>query len=130
MRWDHTYDVREKDEGQVSVLNYQAAEKQWLIMAQLESLSVWLLYIELLQNYVANDVVTAKKKHAILLSVCGACTYQLICNLTTHVIPSLKSYEDLVVKLVREHYSPRSQRLSKDLNSTLVRVNKKNLYQP
>ena len=50
--------------------------------------------------------MTDEKKHTILLSVCGACTYQLICNLTTLVTPSLKSYEDLV-KLVREHYSPR-----------------------
>ena len=50
--------------------------------------------------------MTGEKKRAILLSVCGARTYQLICNLTTPVTPLLKSHEDLV-KLVREHYSPR-----------------------
>ena len=60
----------------------------------------WSSYIERLENYfVANDVVTAKKKHAMLLGVCYARTYQLICNLTTPVTLSLKSYEDLV-KLV------------------------------
>ena len=65
------------------------------------------MYIEQLENYfVANDVVTGEKKRAILLSICGARTYQLIRNLTTPVTPSLKSYENLV-KLVREHYSPR-----------------------
>ena len=69
-------------------------------MAQLESLCEledWSLYIERLENYfVANDVVTGEKKCAILLSVYGARTYQLICNLKTPITPSLKSYEDLV----------------------------------
>ena len=65
----------------------------------------WSLYIEQLENYfVANNVVTGEKKRAILLSVCGACTYKLIGNLITPVTPWLKSYEYLV-KLVREHYS-------------------------
>ena len=51
-------------------------------------------------------MVTAGKKHAILLSVCGAHTYHLIDNLTTPVTPLQKSYVD-VMDLVREHYSPR-----------------------
>ena len=67
----------------------------------------WSSYIEWPENYfVANDVVTAEKKRAILLSVCGARTSQLIRNLTTQVTPLVKSYEDLV-KLVQEHYSSR-----------------------
>ena len=57
----------------------------------------WSSYIEWLENYfVTNDVVTAEKKHEILLSVCGASTYQLICNFTIPLIPSQKSYEDKV----------------------------------
>ena len=67
----------------------------------------WFLYIKRLQNYfVTKNVLTAKKKLAILLSVCCARTSQLIHNHTTPVTQSLKSYEDLV-KLVQEHYSPR-----------------------
>ena len=67
----------------------------------------WSSYIEQLENYfVTDDVVTGEKKRAILLSVCGARTYQLISYLTTPVIPSLQTYEDLV-KLVRERYSLR-----------------------
>ena len=72
----------------------------------------WSLYIERLENFfVANDVVTAEEKHAIQLSVCGDHhhTYRLIRSLTTPITLSLKSYEDLV-KLVREHYSPRRVR--------------------
>ena len=42
----------------------------------------WTSYTEWLQQYfIANDVDGNEKKRAILLSVCGAATYKLICSL-------------------------------------------------
>ena len=43
----------------------------------------WLTYIERLDQYfIANTIVEAGKQWAILLSMCGATTYQLIRDLT------------------------------------------------
>ena len=65
-------------------------------------------YVERLQMYfVANDIADDSKKQAILLSVCGPTTYQLIRNL--HVAqpkkPSDLSYAELV-QLLSDHYFP------------------------
>ena len=49
----------------------------------------WDMYGESCQNYfVANDIGTEAKKRAILLSICGVTTYQLIRNLSTRMTPS------------------------------------------
>ena len=66
----------------------------------------WVSYAERLEQYfVANDVDAADKKRAILLSVCGATTYQLIRNLVAPAKPTSKSFDELV-KLVKEHHQP------------------------
>ena len=64
----------------------------------------WTSYSERLKEYfTANDVEAAAKKQAILLSVVGASTYQLIRNLVAPQKPTEKGFNDLVT-LVQEHY--------------------------
>ena len=66
----------------------------------------WLSYAERLEQYfLANDVQAQEKKRAILLSICGASTYQLIRNLVSPQKPSEKTFDELV-KLVQEHHQP------------------------
>ena len=66
----------------------------------------WTSYSERLTEYfTANDVDDAAKQRAILLSVVGASTYQLIRNLVAPCKPTEKAFNDLV-KLVQEHYQP------------------------
>ena len=48
------------------------------------------------------DIKTAEKKRAILVSICEAVTYQVICNLTTPGKPKDHSFEELV-QLVQAH---------------------------
>ena len=53
----------------------------------------WTSYTERLQQYFsANDVTNAGKQRAILLSVCGASTYQMIGNMGSPEKPSDKSF--------------------------------------
>ena len=69
------------------------------------SMDDWTAYCERLEQYfAANDVEDADKKHAILLSYCGAPTYRLICNLVAPSKPTAKSFADLT-KLVADHYT-------------------------
>ena len=66
----------------------------------------WVSYCERLEHYfAANDVNDADKQRAILLSVCGATTYQLIRNLVAPAKPVDKSFRELVT-LVKEHHTP------------------------
>ena len=66
----------------------------------------WTSYKECLHEYfIANDAKTAEKKKAILLSVVGASTYQLIRNLSAPDKPSEKSFDELAT-LVKSHYKP------------------------
>ena len=66
----------------------------------------WVSYCERLEQYfVANDVKNADKQRAILLSVCGASTYQLIRNLVAPNKPTEKTFAE-IVKLVKDHYTP------------------------
>ena len=66
----------------------------------------WTSYTERLQQYfTANDVKNADKQRGILLSVCGAPTYKLICSLLHPEKPSSKSFDELV-KLVKDHHQP------------------------
>ena len=50
-------------------------------------------------------MASAEKQRAILLSVCGASTYQLIRDLVAPNQPSAKTFAELV-GLVREHHQP------------------------
>ena len=66
--------------------------------------------IERLQQYfTANDTKddegSAAKKHAILLSVCGAETFRLIKSLLAPVKPETKSFQE-IVELVEQHHNP------------------------
>ena len=66
----------------------------------------WTSYSKrLLEYFTANDVDGADKKRAILISVVGAQTYQLIRNLVAPGKPTEQSFADLV-KLVKGHYQP------------------------
>ena len=66
----------------------------------------WTAYTErLTQYFVANDVTVAEKKRAILLSACGASTYQLIRNLVSPGKPTDKSFDEIVT-LVKDHLNP------------------------
>ena len=66
----------------------------------------WTAYCERLEQYtVANDIKDVGKKHATLLSTCGAATYQLIHNLVVPGKPTDHSIEDLV-KQVTDHLTP------------------------
>ena len=66
----------------------------------------WTAYCERLEQYfLANDVADGAKQRAVLLSVCGAGTYQLIRNLVAPDKPTDKSFA-AIVKLVQDHYTP------------------------
>ena len=67
----------------------------------------WTQYTERLEQYfIANDITAAAKKRAILLSVCGPATYNLMRSLVAPKKPSEKSFEDLC-KLVEDHHHPK-----------------------
>ena len=73
-----------------------------------EEAEEWPAYCERLMHYfTANDVKTDKKRRAILLSVCGAHIYQLVCSLVSPEKPADKTFEE-IVKLVRDHLTPPS----------------------
>ncbi len=72
-----------------------------------EATEDWTSYTERVEQYfAANDVDSATKQRAILLSACGPSTYKLIRNLVAPDKPTEKTYQDLV-KLVKEHFSPK-----------------------
>ena len=67
----------------------------------------WTQYTERLsQNFIANDVTNEIKQRAILLSVCGSATYNLIRSLVAPEKPSGKTYEQLCT-LVQEYHNPK-----------------------
>ena len=71
----------------------------------------WPAYIERLEFYfAANDVEGDTKKHAILLSSCGASTYGLIRSLVAPSKPSEVAYKNIVDK-VRAHHSPKPSQI-------------------
>ena len=65
----------------------------------------WSSYTERLEYYIANDVLDPAKKKAILLTVCGSSTFQLLKNLLQPNTPDSKSYADLV-DLLKNHFNP------------------------
>ena len=71
----------------------------------------WTSYAEKLEFYfTANDVKEADKQRAVLFSVCGAATYQLIKNLLAPTKPAEATFKD-IVKLLTEHYQPKPSRV-------------------
>ena len=68
----------------------------------------WVSYTErLVQYFVANGIAEeGDKRRAILLSSCGAATYQLICNLVAPDKPTDKNYTEIVA-VVKAHHQPR-----------------------
>ena len=68
----------------------------------------WSSYTERLEYYfIANDVQDPAKKKAILLTVCGPSTFQLLKNLLQPNMPESKAYTDLV-DLLSNHLNPTS----------------------
>ena len=66
----------------------------------------WASYAERLTEYfTANDVKSAEKKRAILLSGVGPSTYQVIRNLVAPSKLTEKNF-DQIVEVVRDHYQP------------------------
>ena len=58
---------------------------------------MWKSYTErLIQFFAANNVESASKQHAILLSVCGPATHQLIRNILAPVKPTEHLFTQLV----------------------------------
>ena len=56
----------------------------------------WEAYIEQLESYfVANDITTAAKKRAILLSSCGTVAYKTIRSVVAPTKPTEVEYKDL-----------------------------------
>lgn len=67
----------------------------------------WRAYVERLDQYfVANVIIDGDRQRAVLLTVCGSGTYQLIRDLVSPAKPAEKTYAELV-ELVTKHYSPR-----------------------
>ena len=63
----------------------------------------WKSYIErLTQYFTANDIDSPLKQHAILLSVCGSSTYQLIKNVLAPRVPTQVEFG----KLMTTHLQP------------------------
>ena len=69
--------------------------------------SDWKSYVEQLDFFfVANDITDAVRKHAILLSSCGADCYNLLCGLAQPGKPGELSYDELVM-LMQQHHNPK-----------------------
>ena len=91
----------------------------------------WTSYTERLQQYfTANEVTDAGKQRAILLSVCGAPTYQLIRNLVAPQKPNEKSFAE-IVKLMSDHYQPKPSPIVQRASFlTLAHGNRESRQQP
>ena len=62
-------------------------------------------YIERLEHFFIANEVGADKQKSVLLSVCGAKSYKLMCTLLAPQKPGDKTYAELVT-LVKDHYNP------------------------
>ena len=68
----------------------------------------WNCYTEWLKHYfIANGIKAdaCDQRRAILLSICGPTTYQLIHNLFAPAKPTNKTYKDIIT-LVKDHHHP------------------------
>ncbi|KRY99853.1 hypothetical protein T11_16783, partial [Trichinella zimbabwensis] len=73
---------------------------------QPENGASWELYVERLNFYFeANDITSAEKKRAILMSVCGPSAYVMIRSLLTPRSLNEVTFEEIVSK-VKEHFNP------------------------
>ena len=67
----------------------------------------WTSYTERLEQYfTANDMKDAGKQRAILLSVCGPKSYQLIRNLVAPNKPTEKTFAE-ICSAVKDHHHPK-----------------------
>ena len=67
----------------------------------------WEAYVEQLENYFeANEIESAAKKRAILLSPCGTATYKTIRSILAPKKPTEVEYAELV-RQVKQHYAPK-----------------------
>ena len=70
------------------------------------SVEDWTSYTERLQQYFAANDVAEGKQRAVLLSVCGCQTYQLVKNLLAPERPADKTFQEIVL-LMKNHYQPK-----------------------
>ncbi len=76
-------------------------------MSEFDGLEDWGQYEERLGHYFTeNDITDAGKQRAILLTVCGSKTYNLLRSLLAPTKPGEKTYDELT-KLRKEHYDPK-----------------------
>ena len=67
----------------------------------------WTAYTERLQQFfIAYDIENENKQRAVLLSVCGSSTYQLIKNLISPEKPTDKTYAE-IVQIMKDHVEPK-----------------------
>ena len=67
----------------------------------------WTSYTERLQQFfITNEIEAENKQRAVLLSVCGAHTYQLIKNLLAPQKPTDKTYTE-IVQIMKNHVEPK-----------------------
>jgi hypothetical protein len=67
----------------------------------------WIEYVGRLEHFfLAKDIWEEERQRSILLSVCGAKTYKLICNLAMPWKSGDLTFKELVT-LVQEHYNPK-----------------------
>ena len=66
-------------------------------------------YIERLEHFFIDNGVGADKLKPVLLSVCGAKSYKLMCNLLAPEMPGEKTYAD--------HYNPVLSEIAQIFNS-------------
>ena len=77
------------------------------------------------EYFLAKDVESPEKQRAILLSVCGASTYQKIRDLLAPEKPKSKSFTE-IVKLVQDHHQPPPSFIVQRFNFNMINNNKKN----
>ena len=67
----------------------------------------WEEYMEQLESYfMANDIIAAANKHAVLLSSCGTATYKITHSVVATEKPTEVSYANLTKKIL-EHFPPK-----------------------
>ena len=77
------------------------------IVAFSSSQETWTVYVEILEQYfAANKIEDADQQRAILLSVCGPTTYQLIQNLVSPKKPTKFKFPDLI-DILQQHHDPK-----------------------
>ena len=94
LRWRQGYYGKSKMATHGSIGEFQHTQEPWQC------------YVERLQQYfIANDVDATEKQRAILLSIVGGKTYQLIRNFLGPAKPTERSFDE-IVEAVRNHYQP------------------------